>query len=97
MMAEQVLPAEQRSALNDRGLPLFTGIGRLQPGVTRAQAQAEMSIVGAALGKEDPGANEGKILTVTPLLEAAYGPERQPVVFWGNFAEIGRASCRERV
>jgi len=71
MMAEQVLPAEQRSALNDRGLPLFTGIGRLQPGVTRAQAQAEMSIVGAALGKEDPGANEGKILTVTPLLEAA--------------------------
>jgi len=83
MMAEQVLPAEQRSALNDRGLPLFTGIGRLQPGVTRAQAQAEMSIVGAALGKEDPGANEGKILTVTPLLEAAYGPERQPVVFGG--------------
>jgi predicted permease len=83
MMAEQVLPAEQRNALNDRGLPLFTGIGRLEPGVTLAQARAEMSTAGAALAKEDPGANEGKTLTVTPLIEAAYGPERQPVVLGG--------------
>jgi predicted permease len=83
MMAEQVLPAEQRNALGDRGLPLFTGIGRLLSGVTLQQAQAEMRIVGTALEKEDPGANDGKILTVTPLIEAAYGPERQPVVFGG--------------
>lgn len=83
VMAEQVLPAEQRNALGDRGLPLFTGIGRLRPGVTLQQAQAEMNIVGAALGKEDPDANDGKILTVTPLIEAAYGPERQPVVLGG--------------
>lgn len=83
MMAEQVLPAEQRNALGDRGLPLFTGIGRLRPGVTLQQAQAEMNIVGAALAKEDPDANDGKILTVTPLIEAAYGPERQPVVLGG--------------
>ena len=83
MMAEQVLPAEQRNALSDRGLPLFTGIGRLRPGVTLQQAQAEMSIVGAALAKEYPDANDGKILTVTPLIQAAYGPERQPVVFGG--------------
>ena len=83
MMAAEVLPAEQRNALSDRGLPLFTGIGRLAPGVTLAQARAEMNIVGAALQKEDPDANEGKILTVTPLIEAAYGPERQPVVFGG--------------
>lgn len=83
MMAGQVLPAEQRNALSDRGLPLFTGIGRLERGVTLEQAQAEMRIVGAAVAKEDPGANDGKILTVTPLLEAAYGPERQPVVLGG--------------
>lgn len=83
MMAEQVLPAEQRNALGDRGLPLLTGIGRLRPGATLQQAQAEMNIVGAALAKEDPDANDGKILTVTPLIEAAYGPERQPVVLGG--------------
>lgn len=83
MMAEQVLPAEQRNALGDRGLLLLTGIGRLRPGATLQQAQAEMNIVGAALAKEDPDANDGKILTVTPLIEAAYGPERQPVVLGG--------------
>ncbi|HKW32974.1 MAG TPA: ABC transporter permease [Candidatus Acidoferrum sp.] len=83
MMAEQVLPAEQRSALSDRAVPLFTGIGRMGASVTLAQAQAEMRIAGAALEKEDPSANEGKILTVTLLIEAAYGPERQPVVFGG--------------
>src|SRR5579864_513471 len=32
MMAAQVLPAGQRNALSDRGLPLFTGVGRLGPG-----------------------------------------------------------------
>lgn len=83
MMAAQVLPAEQRNALSDRALPLFTGIGRLEQGVTLSQAQAEMRILGAALEKEDPNANEGKILTVTPLIVAAYGPERQPVVLGG--------------
>lgn len=83
MMAERILPAEQRTALADRGLPLLTGIGRLEPGVTLAEAQAEMKIAGAALEKEDPGVNEGKALTVMPLLEAAYGPERQPVVVGG--------------
>src|SRR5690349_8707341 len=83
MMAAQVLPAEQHNAVSDRALPLFTGIGRLGLGVTVAQAQAEMKIAGAALEKEDPSVNEGKILTVTPLIEAAYGPERQPVVFGG--------------
>ena len=39
--------------------------------------------MGAALAKEDPDANDGKTLTLTPLIEAAYGPERQPVVFGG--------------
>ena len=83
MMAAQVLPAEQRNALSDRALPLFTGIGRLEQDVTLAQAQAEMKSVAAALEKEDANVNEGKVLTVTPLIEAAYGPERQPVVLGG--------------
>ncbi|HKE35724.1 MAG TPA: ABC transporter permease [Candidatus Acidoferrum sp.] len=82
-MAEQVLPTKQRNALSDRALPLFTGIGRLAPSVTLAHAQTEMKIAAAALEKEDPNANEGKVLTVTPLIEAAYGPERQGVVFGG--------------
>lgn len=83
MMAEQILPAQQQKALSDRAMPLFTGIGRLGPGVALAQAQAEMKIVAAALEKEYADANQGQSVTVRPLIEAAYGPERQPLLFGG--------------
>lgn len=83
MMADQILPAQQRNGLGDRAVPLFTGIGRLKPGVTLAQAQAEMKIAAAALEKEYPGADEGQSLAVRPLTEAAFGPERQPLLFGG--------------
>jgi predicted permease len=85
MMAEQVLPAQQQKALSDRAVPLFTGIGRLAPGVALAQAQAEMKIAAAALQNEYPDVNQGQSLIVRPLTEAAYGPERQAVVFGGAF------------
>ena len=83
MMAEQVLPAQQQKALSDRAMPLFTGIGRLVRGVTLPQAQAEMKIVTSDLEKAYPDANQGQSVTVRPLREAAYGPERQPLMFGG--------------
>jgi MacB-like periplasmic core domain len=83
MMAAQISPAEQQNALGDRGLALFTGIGRFNPGVTLAQAEAEMKIIGAALEKEYPDANQGQAVVLRPLTEAAFGPERQPVVLGG--------------
>jgi hypothetical protein len=43
MMAEQVLSAQQHNALSDRAIPLFTGFGRLAPGLRLAQAQAELN------------------------------------------------------
>jgi predicted permease len=83
MMAEQILPAEQRNALNDRALPLFTGVGRLRPGLTLAQARAETNIVAAALEREYPEADQEQGVMLRPLIEAAYGPERQPLQFGG--------------
>jgi predicted permease len=83
MMAEQILPAHEQKALSDRAMPLFTGIGRLGPRVALAKAQAEMKIVAAALEKEYADANQGQGVTVRPLTEAAYGPERQPLLFGG--------------
>ena len=81
MMANEILPAQHRNGLSDRAVPLFTGIGRLKPGVTLAQAQAEMKITASALEKEYAGADEGQSLAVRPLTEAAFGPERQPLFF----------------
>ncbi len=81
MMAEQLLPAQQQAALSDRAIPVFTGIARLKPGVTMAQAQAEAKIMGTALEKEYPDANQGQSIALLTLTEAAFGPERQGVVF----------------
>ena len=81
MMADQILPAQQRNALSDRAMTLFTGIGRLRPGSTLAQARTELSIVATALEKEFPDANQGQTVALRPLTEAAYGPERQPLLF----------------
>lgn len=81
MMTVQVLPAQQRNALNDRAISLFTGVGRLAPSRTLAQARSEMNIVASALEKEYPDANEGQAVTLRTLTEAAYGPERQPLMF----------------
>jgi predicted permease len=83
MMAQQILPAQQQRALSDRAMPLFTGIGRFGRGVTLPQAQAEMKIVASDLEKEYPDANQGQSVTVRPLTEAAYGPERQPLLLGG--------------
>jgi predicted permease len=80
MMAERILPAQQRSALTDRALPLFTGIGRLKPGVTLAEAEAEIRTSASGLEKAYPDANEGQSVALRPLTEAAYGPERQPLL-----------------
>jgi predicted permease len=81
MMAEQILPAQQRNALSDRAIPLVTAVGRLKPGITLAQARAEITTLAAALEREYPVADQGQTVALRPLTEAAYGPERQPLLF----------------
>jgi predicted permease len=83
MMAAQILPAKEQNALSDRAIPVFTGIGRLNAGVTLTQAEAEMKIIGAALQDEFPDATLGQSAVLRPLTEAAFGPERQPLVLGG--------------
>jgi len=85
MMAEQVLPSSLQKALTDRTIPLFTGIGRLDTSFALPQAQAEMKIAAATLEDEHPDANQGQDIVVRPLIEAAYGPERQALMFGGAF------------
>ena len=80
MMAAQVLPAQQQNALGDRSIPVFTGIGRLRPGVSMSGAQAEMKMDASALAQEYPDANHGQTIVLQTLKEAAFGPERQPAV-----------------
>jgi putative ABC transport system permease protein len=59
-----------------RNTPYLSAIGRLRPGITMPQAQADVETVAARLEQEHPQANSGFGATLRPLpqyLEAGYG------------------------
>lgn len=67
--------------LNMRENHSSTGvIGRLKPGVSVAQARAEMVHIAAQLAKEYPGANGGNSASVVPLRDFVGGGIRQPAL-----------------
>ena len=72
-MAERLFPNEMQDALSDRGKALFQGVGRLKPGVTRAQALANMETLAAGLSRAYPGTNDGHTVTVRPIRDALLG------------------------
>jgi predicted permease len=82
-MAEKLLPGEMHNALNERSKAVFQGVGRLKPGVNRAQARSNIAAIAAALAREYPNANEGRTATVTPITDAIFGSGmgRTPVLF----------------
>lgn len=70
MMQSQVLPGED---LEERW-PTFVHImGRLKPGISLAQAQAEMSTLASSFQKEYPLAEKNVGIFVTPVWGAHYG------------------------
>jgi len=66
-MTETIAPVEWRNALSDRAKGIFNAVGRLNPGVSRAQAQAKMTVIAHALAHEFPKTNEGRGVVVRPL------------------------------
>lgn len=71
-MAEQVLPNEKQSALYDRGEGIFQGAGRLKPGATVAQAQANAATIAADLAREYPAAHEGNNALARPIRDVLF-------------------------
>jgi putative ABC transport system permease protein len=56
-----------------RALTWFTGIGRLRPGVTLAQAEADLNRVQAQLAQQYPNTDRGVRVRVTPLKDTVVG------------------------
>src|SRR5439155_25260829 len=54
-------------------------VARLKPGVSIAQAQAEMDVIARQLEQAYPATNNGIGKTVQPLHEALFGWARQPL------------------
>ena len=76
------LPAQLAPSLvQQRDARFLTGIGRLRPGVTIAQAQRDLARVQAALGTQFPATDAGWSAQVTDLKTAQLGDARQPLVF----------------
>ncbi|MGC1105813.1 MAG: ABC transporter permease [Candidatus Acidiferrales bacterium] len=59
--------------LSHPGVPVLGGIGRLKPGVSLAQAQAEMDTLGASLAKEFPAQDSGLTIRIQPYRQAVVG------------------------
>ena len=84
MMADQIFPSESRSMLRDRSYMTFRAAGRLKPGVTRRQAEANLKPIASALEREYPEVNRGRGVAVRPIAEAAFTPgTHDPAVFGG--------------
>lgn len=66
--------------LRQPGTPVLGAIGRLKPGVTFAQAQAEMSALGARLAKEYPEQDAGLTIPVQPYRSAVVGDVQSPLL-----------------
>jgi putative ABC transport system permease protein len=70
------------------------GIGRLKPGVTRDQAQAEMEAVMASLTREWPDFNTGWTINLVPLREQLVGDVRLAVlVLFGAVGAVLLIAC----
>jgi predicted permease len=83
-MAEQLLPNEMQTALSDRGKAFFQGVGRLKPGVTRTQAQTNITAIAAALAREYPETNAGHTVAVRPIRDVLFGSSSSgttPILF----------------
>ncbi len=74
------LPIGMDYSSMSRGHVFLKVIGRLKPGVSWWQAQAEMDSLAGGLAKQYPEANTGMRIAVVPLMEEIVGPFRAPLL-----------------
>ena len=72
-LSEQLLPIEMRNGLERREKAVFQGVGRLKPGVGRAQAQARLATIAAGLARAYPATNQGQTALVRPISDVLFG------------------------
>ena len=69
-----------------RTLTWFTVVGRLKPGMTLAQARADLAAVQAQLGRQFPETDSGLTVGIQPLKETTIGESRRSL--WLLFASV---------
>jgi len=66
--------------LSQPGSRVVGGIARLKPGVSLAQAQAEMATLGARLAKQFPGEDSGLTIRIEPYRKFVVGDVKSPLL-----------------
>lgn len=90
---EQAMAQTPEQAKN-RQLRIFHAVAHLAPGMTFAQAQAEINIVVKTLQQQYPETDAGLRLTLTPLTEAIVGQVRRMLlVIAGTVAFVLLIAC----
>ncbi|HEY1212083.1 MAG TPA: ABC transporter permease [Bryobacteraceae bacterium] len=80
-LSEDTTVTEFTPLSNQRGARVLEAIGRLKPGVTVKQAQAQMNQIAASLAREYPKENKNVATTaVMPELQRLTGRSRKPLL-----------------
>ena len=81
------VPAGYTEGDKDRGSNSFVSIARLKPGVTVAQARAEMEAIGDGLAREYPKDSVNSSATVVPM--STFDLEGVGRIMWALLAAVG--------
>ena len=78
-----------------RGVHWLTVLGRLNPGATLQQAQAEMNAIQSRIEARFPNLNLGSQVSIVPLLEQTVGRKLQTGlwILWGVIAAVLLIAC----
>jgi putative ABC transport system permease protein len=74
-----MLETRARAQAENRGLRIFTALGRLKPGVTLEQARAELESISADLTRTYPATNDTVVLRLESLTDRLVGDVRTPL------------------
>ena len=83
-MYAQVVPAQLRDWIDERRALLFFTAGRLKPGASLRQAEANLKTIASALEREYPAPNKGRTIAVRPLVEATIFPAIRDIFVLGG-------------
>jgi putative ABC transport system permease protein len=75
-----LLETEARPQAENRGLRIFTAIGKLKPGLTLAQARAELATISNDLQRLYPTTNADVVLELDSLIDQVVGNARMPLL-----------------
>ncbi len=83
-MNRQIISNEASNWFEKRRGLMIKAIGRLRPGRTFAQAQAEVAAIGQRLQRDYPVENKGRTAQLVPFTQAALNPDTRGVVVAGT-------------